>query len=467
MFKNYLWVFLEKSGQFIIQSISIIVLGRVLSPEDYGLYGTMMIFIAISELLIDSGFGGAIVHKKDVKQEDLNTLFVTNLSISLVLYLIIFCVAPFIAGYYNEQKLSLYLRVFGLVIILYSLTLIHVTMLQKELKFKLSTIIIFISSLVSVISAFIAALYGLGVWSLVIQQLLLSLTMVILLKILDKRKIRFEFSKSSFHYLWGFGSKLLFANFINTIYNNISTSLVPKITSMNIAGYYTQASKINSIPGNILMTTIDKVTFPLLSKENNSQTLFKKAQNINQIILVLTIPIFPIISLFSKEIIYVILGEKWIGADVFLAILAWGGIGLLLQTIYRNIFKSLADTSTILKVDLIKTIIGLTILGISLKLGVIFMIYGLTISMYIGAIVYTIILFKKFKVGIIHLISDYSLPLFVSLFIYIIFYFYMRDIHFAWYNLFYALAFYFIYFLVNLLLKNKIAINIVRYLFFK
>ena len=82
--------------------------------------------------------------------------------------------------------------------------------------------------------------------------------MVILLKILDKRKIRFEFSKSSFHYLWGFGSKLLFANFINTIYNNISTSLVPKITSMNIAGYYTQASKINSIPGNLATRSLQQ-----------------------------------------------------------------------------------------------------------------------------------------------------------------------------------------------------------------
>lgn len=463
MFRNFLWAFIEKGGQYIFQFISVVILSRVLSPEDFGVYGTMMIFIAISELLIDSGFGGALVQQKKITNKDINTLFVTNFSISLFLYLLLFLLAPIIADYYEIPMLVNYLRILGLVIILYSLSIVHITLLQRELKFRQTSIVVLISSVISVASATLAATGGLGVWALVIQQLSLAFVMVVVLNLIEKRKIRIQFSKSSFRKLWGFGSKLLVANLLHTVYNNISSSLVPKIASMNIAGNYVQASRINSIPINVVMSTIDKVAFPLLSREKE-EALLGKAKNINRIVITICLPLFPILSLLSEEIIYIVLGQEWLDAANFLSILAWGGIGLLLQTLYRNVFKSMAKTSSILKVDIFKTFCGLIILGLSLKLGMSFLIYGLTFSMFIGAFFYIILLNVKNKVSIYQLICDFIKPLFISLILYVICKVYMQKHDFSLFNIIISILYYLSYILLNLLFRNNAMIVLLNYL---
>ena len=217
MFKNFLWAFFEKGGQFFIQFLSVVILSRFLSPEEYGIYGIMAIFIAISELLIDSGFGGALVQKKDVKQIDINTLFVTNLVISLVLYFILFFAAPYIAIYYKIPELSLYISVLGITIMFYSLTIVHITLLQKDLKFKKSANITVISTSLSVSFAVLIANFGGGIWALIFQPLLMSIFMASILWTIERRNISIQFSKDSFRELWSFGSKLLAANLLNTI----------------------------------------------------------------------------------------------------------------------------------------------------------------------------------------------------------------------------------------------------------
>lgn len=284
MFKNFLWAFFEKGGQFFIQFLSVVILSRFLSPEEYGIYGIMAIFIAISELLIDSGFGGALVQKKDVKQIDINTLFVTNLVISLVLYFILFFAAPYIAIYYKIPELSLYIRVLGITIMFYSLTIVHITLLQKDLKFKKSANITVISTSLSVSFAVLIANFGGGIWALIFQPLLMSIFMASILWTIERRNISIQFSKDSFRELWSFGSKLLAANLLNTIYSNFTTSVIPKISSIRNSGLYYQASRLNTIPNSMLQMTIDKAAFPVLTKESCSENVLKKARELNFVI---------------------------------------------------------------------------------------------------------------------------------------------------------------------------------------
>lgn len=462
MLKNFLWAFFEKGGQFFIQFLSVVILSRFLSPEEYGIYGIMAIFIAISELLIDSGFGGALVQKKDVKQIDINTLFVTNLVISLVLYLILFFASPYIAIYYKIPELSLYIRVLGIKIMFYSLTIVHITLLQKELKFKKSANITVISTSLSVLLAVLIAYFGGGIWALIFQPLLMSVFMAGILWSIERRNISIQFSKDSFNELWSFGSKLLAANLLNTIYSNFTTSVIPKISSVRISGFYYQASRLNTIPNSMLQMTIDKAAFPVLTKESCSEDVLKKARRLNLVIYSITYPLFPFLSLFALEIINIILGRQWCEAANFLSILAWGGWGFLFQVLSRNIFKSVGDTKTILRVDVLKTIIGLIVLGLSTIFGVMFLICGITLSMYLGAFIYMYMLHNKLKYNILTQLKEVAKPLVSSVLTYISLYPIVSRLENEWYNIFIAIPFAFIYVFLNILMKNESVILVLK-----
>lgn len=462
MFKNFLWAFFEKGGQFFIQFLSVVILSRFLSPEEYGIYGIMAIFIAISELLIDSGFGGALIQKKDVKQIDINTLFVTNLVISLVLYLILFIAAPYIALYYKIPELSLYIRVLGITIMFYSLTIVHVTLLQKDLKFKKSANITVISTSLSVFFAVVIAYYGGGIWALIFQPLLMSIFMACILWTIEKRNIRIQFSIESFIDLWDFGSKLLVANLLNTIYSNFTTSVIPKISSVRNSGFYFQASRLNTIPTSMLQMTIDKAAFPVLTKEACSENVLKKARKLNIVINSITYSLFPFLSLFAVEIISIILGRQWCEAADFLSVLAWGGWGFMYQVLSRNIFKSVGDTKTILRVDVLKTLIGLVVLGLSTFYGVLFLIWGITLSMYLGAFIYMYELHHKLNYNILSQLKEIAKPLTSSVLTYVFLYPIVSRLENEWYNIFIVLPFAFIYVFLNILMKNECVTSLLK-----
>ena len=456
MFKNFIWAFIEKGGQFFIQFISVVILSRFITPEEYGTYGIMAVFIAVSELLIDSGFGGALVHKKRITQKDINTLFVSNFAISVLLYAILYILAPIISNYYGINELIIYIRVLGLTIIFYSLTIVHYTLLQRELKFKKSANITVIASLLTVFIVVVLAILDFGIWALILQPLLMAIFTSVMLWSIEKRNIRIEFSKASFKILWSFGSKLLVANLLQTLYNNISTSIIPKIATVRVSGFYYQAYRLNSIPSSMLQMTVDKATFPMLTKEIFDDNILQKAREMNAVLFFLFFPLFPLLSLMSIEVINMVLGSSWVGASAFLSVLAFGGWGTLLQALYRNIFKSVGDTKTILKIDFIRTIIGFCILGLSVFFGVTFLIWGLTVSMYIGAICYMISVHKRFSFTLGQQLNELKFPILTTVMCYVCFYPIEYFSAHEWYNLLLLVPYICLYILINKILKNPI-----------
>lgn len=456
MLKNFIWAFVEKGGQFVIQFLSVIILSRFVSPEEFGIYGIMAIFISVSELLVDSGFGGALIQKRRVEQIDINTLFIVNFGMSIFLYVILFCSAPLIAGYYEIPKLQLYIRVLGLAIVFYSLTIVHQSLLQRDLRFKRSANITLIASIISVVGAIIVAYCRLGIWALIVQPVLMAFSLASLLWISEKRDIQLTFSKKSFDSLWAFGSKLLVANLLQTIYSNVSTSIIPKIANVKISGYYYQASRLNSIPIGVLQTSVDKAAFPILSKEDSVNRILERARIINKVVVSCFFPFFPLISLFSKEILAVVLGVQWLDAAPFLSVLSWGGWGLLLQALYRNIYKSIGNTKTILMIDLVKTLVGLSVLVMSVFCGVTFMIWGLTMSMYIGAILYMWKIRKDVYYTIKKQLSDFCIPVVASVLVFGVSGLIYSELQYQWYNIFMSIGSLMLYVFINIILGNQV-----------
>jgi len=170
--KGVTWTLIERFGIQGMKFILGIILARLLMPQDFGLIGMIMVFFAVAQVFVDSGFGSAFIQKKDVTDDDANTVFYTNLFISIILYGILWLAAPAIAKFYEQPQLIDLTRVMGLVVVFNAFNVIQIAQLTRALNFKRKTIITLMATLISGTSGVTAAYCGLGVWSLVIQNML-------------------------------------------------------------------------------------------------------------------------------------------------------------------------------------------------------------------------------------------------------------------------------------------------------
>ena len=463
MFRKFLWVFIEKGAVMTIQFVTLLILSRLLSPQEYGIYGIMLIFISISDLLVDSGFGGAIIQKKNVTQIDIDTLFVTNTGIAACLYVVLFLIAGLVQRFYGVENLSSYLRVLGLSIVFFSFSIVPNSMMMKELRFRKIAIITVISTFLSSVIAIILASHGMGVWVLVLQQVLNSLFLALLLWLLSGVRVRLKYSNESFRSLWSFGSNLLFANLLSTIYNNISSSIVPKISSLNEAGYFNQARRLQSLPNNVIYMSIDKAAFPILSQEKTIKNVLTQGRYINRFVFALCSCLFPALSLASQPIIQILLGNEWLESAPYLSILFWAGFGLLIHALYRNMFKSAGFTKIIFKVEIINTLVGLTILLSAVSGGIMLIIYGIVLSSIITACLWFYFANIKFSYSIKQQINDFVPSLLIAMVSFASCYIVSRFFGGSYSSLFWSGVLIIVYFTLGRITKNSAITSVIQF----
>ena len=454
MIKKILWVFLEKGLLTIIQFISLIVLSRILGPEDYGVYGVMAIFIAVSDMLVDSGFSGAIVQKKDINTTDINTLLFSNIAIGLVLYIILFLFAPLIEQYYEIPYLSSYIRVLGISILVFALSQAQNAIIIRNLQFRKSAVINIVASIIALVAAIWLAKKGYGVWALIYQSLLNSIVVTLLMWLTTKTRIGMRVSKESFSFFWNFGSNVLAVNILDTIVNNITTSIIPKIDSIGKSGLFFQATKISNIPINIIGLSVDKFSFPVLSKEKNRILFLEKARLINRYLIFIIIPIFPLLSYCAFPVIQLVLGDKWIEVAPYFSVLIWSGVFAFVSVLYRNMIKANGITKYLLRVGVIRSIVMLIGFVISAYFGVWAIIYCVVLMSLLGVLLWSICIKRVLGFGYIEQLSDIKKTVFALLIVIVTVFIFNIPIQ-SYIRFAVVLVAYFEYLLINYLIRNN------------
>lgn len=222
-------------------------LARLLSPDEYGLIGICLIFTTVLNGIVDSGFSNALIRKKNVTDEDYNTMFMTNMAISIVLYVVLFISAPLVAYFFHRDELTALIRATGLVLFLNALSIIQVTILTKKIDFKTKTKASLVSAIISGVIGIAMAIFGYGVWSLVAQQLSKQLFYSLCLWILNKWWTKFTFYKNSFKYMWGLGWKLLASGILNNVWNQLYQIVIGRYYTPSTLGHYTRANEYANI----------------------------------------------------------------------------------------------------------------------------------------------------------------------------------------------------------------------------
>lgn len=406
MLKKFSWVFIETVSTVVFQFLSIVILARMLTPRDYGILGMMIIFIALGNMIVDSGMGSAIVRKEKATETDYSTLFIYNLAISGIIYAVLVGFAGFIADFYKTPELISLIKVLSFTIVISALGVIQNARLVRALKFRQLAIVAFVSNLGSLALAIVLAGLGFGVWALIYQQLCLMTLRVVLLFAMARFIPSLSFSPASFKYQFNFGVNVLMSNILNTIFANISSSIIPKIGSAVQNGYYVQASKLQNVPVSILTTISDKAMFPILAQYHDEELFKKKARTIIRYTALIAFPAIFFCSALSKQIVLLLLGNKWIESSIYLEIIFFAGIGICIQYYGKNLFKSFGDTRKILHLEAIKTSIGLAILFISFNFGLIVLMYGIVIASIVSGFITMSFLRKYMKYPLKQHFSD-------------------------------------------------------------
>lgn len=410
------WSSIDNFAALGISFVFSIILARILSPEDYGTIALLTIFISVSNAFINSGFSHALVRKPDLTERDNSTAFYFNIVVGFVCYFVIYLIAPLVAKFYNLPIITPLLRVVGLTVIFSSLAIVQQAQLTIRIDFKKQAIISVTSAILSGGVGLFFALKGFGVWSLAFHQVSSGLIRTILFWCIVKWRPREKFSKESFRYLFGFGSKLLAVGLIDEIWKNLYSIFIGKIFSPASLGLYSRAHTFASLPSSNLTNVLQRVTFPVLSKMQNDDE--RLALNYRKLLKMSAFVIFPImtgLAALAKPVVLILLTDKWEDCIIYLQILCFSTMWLPIHAINLNLLQVKGRSDLFLKLEIIKKIMLVVVLAATIKFGLVVMCIGQIFSSLFGLIINTYYTGKLIKVGFLMQMKDLLPTLIVSL----------------------------------------------------
>ena len=391
--KGTLWSSLERFSVQGMQFVVMLLIARILGPKNYGLIGMLMIFIALSRSLTDSGFGQALIRKENNTDADRNTVFYFNQVVSCSLYVLLFAIAPLVADFYNEPQLVSVMRVYCLVVIIDSLAIIQRSILTYHIDFKTQMKASVAATIVSSAVALIMAYKGFGVWALVGQQLSSAVINTLTLWLYSKWRPSLLYSWKSFHELFSFGSKLMISGVINTVYSNLYALVVGKVFNATTLGFYTRAQHYSEFPSSNVTSVLQRVTYPVLCKMKDDTERLR----------------------INYRRMEVLLGHKWHYAATLLIPISFAMMWYPVHSLNLNLLQVKGRSDLFLKLEIIKKLIGVTILAISVPFGLLFMCYTKIFSALISLFINTYYTGKLIQVGFFRQLGDLSKTLVTSL----------------------------------------------------
>lgn len=414
-----LWKFGERiSAQFVSLLVSII-LARLLSPDDYGAVAMVMVFISIANVFVSNGFGNALIQKKDADNLDFSSVLYINIGISILIYIILFISAPFIAEFYDMPILSPVLRVLGIRIPVAAVNSIQHAYVSRYMLFKRFFWSTLFGTVISGIAGIIMAYHGFGIWSLVAQYLINTCTDTVVLWFTVKWRPILACSFRRAKPLIKYGWKLLVSGLLDTGYNQLRSLLIGKIYTSEDLAFYNQGEKYPQILSTNINSSIGSVLFPAMSQFQNDKNKIKEITR--RSIQVCSYTLWPMMAGFavvSDPLVKILLTDKWLPCVPFLRIFCFTYGLWPIFTANLQALNAIGRSDIFLKLEIIKKTLGLIVLVISIPFGTLAiagsLIFTAIVSIFINAAPNVKLLGYTFKEQLADLLSPFILSLIMA-----------------------------------------------------
>ena len=411
-----LWNGLEKFSNQGIRFLVGLVLARLLTPADFGTVAILGIFFSISNTFVDSGFGTALIRKLDRTETDFSTVFIFNIIVSFVFYGILYLLAPWVADFFKIPILTPILRVQSVCIILGGFMAVLDAKLTIDLNFKALAQLSLTSSIISGVVGIVLAYIGFGVWALVFQAVSLSLVNLLYVWIYCRWSPSLRFSWASFRDLFSYGSKLLGASLLNTVYNNLTPLAIGKVYTSSDLGYYNRGAEFARLPNEVCLSVLEKVTFPIFAKiQENSEQLVSVYRKYIKITSMFLIFFSILLCALAKPVVLLLLTDKWADAIIYLQLFCFAVMFNHINTINLSLLKVCGRSDLFLKLEIIKKIIATLILFSAIPFGVLAICISKIVYDQVAIVINTYYSGKLFGMGYISQLKDFIGYFFFSL----------------------------------------------------
>ena len=402
-----IWSSIQRFGSLTISFVSNMVLARLLCPEDFGTVAMIMVFVGLADVLVDGGLGNALIQSKKVSRNDIATVFSTNLIISLSLFITFFLFAPAIASYVRIENFDNYLRIESIMILIRAFYVVNFSLANRKLKFKTLAWIGLTSNFIATIIAIVLAYCGMGIWSLILKNIIYDMSSCFLFYLQEKAPLLLYVSKSSFKRLFSFGFFVAASNTLEMLYSNILSFVIGNRFSVKELGYYNQAYSLEQIPVYSMTSVLNQVMFPYMAKMQDEKDSIK--ENIRKSTMCISFFMFPLmvfLMCFAKPIIIVLYSEKWVPSVPYFQILCIIGFFNALFHLNRSVLKAIGKTKQLFYSQVFSILLGFLLIILALRYGIFYVVGVVAFNQVLSYVIVSIMSGSRIGYSILTQIKD-------------------------------------------------------------
>ena len=404
--KGLMWGAINNLTSQLLMALIGIILGRLLTPADYGMVGMLAIFTAITGSLQESGFTAALTNLKEATHREYNAVFWTSTGISILLYLVLYISAPLIADYFHQPGLIPLSRLVFASLLLAGIGIAHAAYMFRNMMNREKAITGFFALVGSGIIGITLALNGYSYWSLAWQQF----AYICIINIGRLYYVRwmpsFHIDLSPIREMIGFSSKILITNIINQVNNNILSFIFGRLFTAGAVGNYTQAAKWNTMGHSLISGTMQQVAQPVLAsineEENRQLNVFRKMLRFTAF---LSMPAMLGMA-FIADFIVVLLGEQWTDSVPLLRMLCISGAFLPIHTLYQNLFISHGRSDTYMWCSVALVITQIVVVMVFATWGIEIMIAAYVITLILWTGIWQVLAYRLIQLRFTDLLKD-------------------------------------------------------------
>lgn len=404
-----IWSTLEKTLSQIAYAVVGIILANTLFPEDFGLIEIITVFTAFLNTFVDGGFTVVLIQRKNISEKDYNTIFFFNLAVGIFFYILLFFLAPTIAGWFGDKRLISLSRVMFLTVIIHALSIIQSSIIMRKMNMKALALSNTLPLLISGSIAIVLALSGFGSWTLVIQALTLSATRSFLLWAQNSWRPHFTFDVTSFRSLYSQGKNMFLTSFTGTLFQNLYPLLIGIWYSIRDLGYYTQADRWSKMGYTALAQAFGQSLFPALSSiQDDPERMRQVFGKTNRTAAYVSFPFFLGLIIIATPLFHILFGTKWDASIPLFQLLLVKGIFFVFTTLTTYYLLALGKTKTVFYLELVKNgIIFLAIL-VTVRISIPALVIGQTAAGLVHYIIYLFIINRTTQYSIKQQLKDIS-----------------------------------------------------------
>lgn len=353
------WNAIDRLSSQILYAVVGVVLANIISKEDFGMVGVLLIFQAFAIIFVDSGFGAALIQKKECTQADYSTVFWFNLAVSTVIYIILFASSPLIASlFHSTEELIPLSRMMFLTFILNGLGIVQTNRLMKQMKVRMIAISNIVGLVISGIAGVVMALKGFGAWALVWQSVLLAAVKTSILWATGGWRPSFFFSRESFRGIWRVGMGVFSSSMLNTLCLYLYNFVIGFFFRLSELGVYTQADKWSKMGSASTSQILTASFLPLLSKvQSDRETFLRYITRINRFAAFISFPFLLGLAVMGEPIFNLLFGNKWDDAVPLFQLLCVRGIFIVMISLYSNYLLSLGYGRRMFRLEIVKDLL--------------------------------------------------------------------------------------------------------------